>query len=57
MWLIKVVRGMSMQKCLFGSVSLILKTWIGLVLVATIAALIPANRAAKLPIVEALRHI
>jgi len=25
--------------------------------VATIAALIPANRAAKLPVVDALRHV
>jgi putative ABC transport system permease protein len=42
---------------LFGSLSLVVDTWIGLVLVATVAALIPANRAAKLPIVEALRHV
>ena len=32
-------------------------TWIGLVLVATIAALLPANRAARLPVVDALRHV
>ena len=37
-------------KLLFG-------TWIGLVLVATLAALLPANRAARLPIVDALRHV
>jgi putative ABC transport system permease protein len=42
---------------LFRNLSLIIDTWIGLVLVATVAALIPANRAAKLPIVEALRHV
>jgi putative ABC transport system permease protein len=35
---------------LFGS-------WFGLVLVATMAALLPANRAARLPVVDALRHV
>jgi len=42
---------------LFGRPALIIGTWLGLVLVATIAALIPANRAAKLPVVDALRHV
>jgi putative ABC transport system permease protein len=37
--------------------ALLLGTWLGLVLVATIAALIPANRAARLPVVDALRHV
>jgi len=32
-------------------------SWIGLVAVATIAALLPANRAARLPVVDALRHV
>lgn len=32
-------------------------TWLGLVLVAALAALLPANRAARLPVVEALRHV
>lgn len=32
-------------------------TWCGLVGVATLAALLPANRAARLPIVDALRHV
>jgi putative ABC transport system permease protein len=32
-------------------------TWLGLVLLATIAALLPANRAARLPVVDALRHV
>ncbi|HUH85657.1 MAG TPA: FtsX-like permease family protein [Stellaceae bacterium] len=36
---------------------LIIGTWLGLILVATIAALIPANRAAKLEVVDALRHV
>ena len=31
--------------------------WLGLVLMATLAALIPANRAARLSVVDALRHI
>ena len=42
---------------LFTDRGLILGTWLGLVLVATIAALIPANRAAKLQVVDALRHV
>jgi putative ABC transport system permease protein len=42
---------------LFGRPPLIVGTWLGLVLVATLAALIPANRAAKLPVVDALRHV
>ncbi len=42
---------------MFGKPGLILGTWIVLVLVATLAALIPANRAARLPVVDALRHI
>lgn len=31
--------------------------WLGLLLMATIAAIIPANRAAKMPVVDALRHV
>ena len=42
---------------LFGGRALIVGTWLGLVLIATIAALIPANRAAKLQVVDALRHV
>jgi putative ABC transport system permease protein len=42
---------------LFADHGLIAGTWLGLVLVATIAALIPANRAAKLQVVDALRHV
>ena len=40
-----------------GIGGLLLMTWIGLVLIATIAALIPANRAARLRVVDALRHV
>jgi len=36
---------------------LIVEAWLGLVLVAAVAALIPANRAARLAVVDALRHI
>jgi putative ABC transport system permease protein len=37
--------------------NLMIGTWLGLVLVATLAALMPANRAARMPVVDALRHI
>jgi putative ABC transport system permease protein len=36
---------------------LLIGIWLGLVLVATLAALLPANRASHLPVVDALRHI
>jgi putative ABC transport system permease protein len=36
---------------------LMIGTWLGLLLVATLAALMPANRAARMPVVDALRHI
>jgi putative ABC transport system permease protein len=42
---------------LFGRPLLLLGTWVALVVIATIAALIPANRAAKLSVVDALRHV
>ena len=31
--------------------------WLGLAIVTTLAALLPANRAARLPVVDALRHV
>lgn len=40
-----------------GNPMLIATAWVVLTLVATIAALIPANRAARLSIVDALRHV
>jgi putative ABC transport system permease protein len=40
-----------------GFPAMIVATWLGLILVATIAALIPADRAARMPVVDALRHI
>ena len=42
---------------LFTRKSLVFGTWFGLVLVSTISAYFPANRAAKLPVVDALRHV
>lgn len=40
-----------------GRPGLAIGAWLGLVLIATLAALIPANRAARLPVVDALRHV
>ena len=40
-----------------GRPGLITGAWFGLVLVATLAALLPANRAARLSVVDALRHV
>jgi len=40
-----------------GKPGLIIGAWLGLVLVATLAALLPANRAARLSVVDALRHV
>ncbi|HET7174920.1 MAG TPA: FtsX-like permease family protein, partial [Gammaproteobacteria bacterium] len=42
---------------MFGKPGLLIGTWVTLVLVATLAALIPANRAARLSVVDALRHV
>jgi len=46
-----------LQVAVTSSVSLVIGAWIGLVLVATIAALVPASSAARLSIVDALRHV
>jgi putative ABC transport system permease protein len=40
-----------------GVVPLLGGAWLGLVLMATIAAVVPANRAARLKVVDALRHV
>jgi putative ABC transport system permease protein len=42
---------------LMGKPMLLVGAWVGLVVVATVAALVPASRAAKLPVVDALRHV
>ena len=40
-----------------GDALLIGAVWCGLLIMATVAALIPANRAARMPVVDALRHV
>jgi putative ABC transport system permease protein len=40
-----------------GATGFIVRVWLALVLAATLAALIPANRGARLPVVDALRHV
>jgi len=40
-----------------GADALVVLTWIGLLIVSALAALIPANRAARMPVVDALRHV
>jgi putative ABC transport system permease protein len=40
-----------------GRPLLVIGAWLGLALVATFAALLPSNRAARLPVVDALRHV
>lgn len=40
-----------------GVSALLLRVWFGLVIAATIAAVIPANRAARLAVVDALRRV
>jgi putative ABC transport system permease protein len=40
-----------------GRPLLMIGAWVGLALVATLAALLPSNRAARLPVVDALRHV
>ncbi len=42
---------------LFGRPSLVTGTWVGLVLVSTLSGFFPANRAARMQIVDALRHV
>jgi putative ABC transport system permease protein len=42
---------------LTGAVQLIVTVWLVLIGVATVAAFLPANRAARLAIVDALRHV
>lgn len=40
-----------------GSAGFVTRVWVGLVIAAMVAALIPANRGARLPVVDALRHV
>ena len=46
-----------LQVAVAGSPALVIGAWVGLVLIATLAALLPANRAARLSVVDALRHV
>ncbi len=40
-----------------GRTALVGEAWLGLAIVTTLAARLPANRAARLPVVDALRHV
>jgi len=40
-----------------GVPKLIVGTWLGLIVIAALGALVPANRAARMPVVDALRHV
>jgi putative ABC transport system permease protein len=42
---------------MLGAADAIAVVWVALIVIATIAALVPANRAARMPIVDALRHV
>ena len=46
-----------LQLDIAGRPLLIVGAWLGLAIVTTLAALLPANRAARLPVVDALRHV
>jgi putative ABC transport system permease protein len=42
---------------LIGAEWLVVTTWIGLFFVSAFAAFVPANRAARMVVVDALRHV
>jgi putative ABC transport system permease protein len=42
---------------MLGAEWLIALTWIGLLVVSALAALVPANRASRMVVVDALRHV
>jgi len=44
-------------RLLTGDYVLLVRVWIGLVVIATVGALVPAGRAAKMKVVDALRHV
>jgi putative ABC transport system permease protein len=44
-------------RLLTGDYVLLVRVWISLVVIATIGSFIPANRAAKMKVVDALRHV
>jgi putative ABC transport system permease protein len=51
------VRPIPLRLYMVGAWTLIASVWLGLVAVSTVAALVPANRAAKMRVVDALRHV
>ncbi|MDR3528391.1 MAG: FtsX-like permease family protein [Rhizomicrobium sp.] len=44
-------------RLLVGDVPLMLRIWFSLLVIATIGSLVPANRASKMKVVDALRHV
>ena len=44
-------------RLLTNDIDLIVRVWIGLVVIATLGALVPAGRAARMKVVDALRHV
>jgi putative ABC transport system permease protein len=42
---------------MLGAIAIVAAVWLLLIAVATVAALLPANRAGRMPIVDALRHV
>jgi putative ABC transport system permease protein len=44
-------------RLLTGDYVLLYRVWIGLVVIATVGSLVPAGRAAKMKVVDALRHV
>ncbi len=51
------VNEVPLQLDVAGRPLLVAAAWLGLSIVATLAALLPANRASRLPVVDALRHV
>lgn len=51
------VEAMPLQLAVWGETGMIIGTGIGLMIVATLSAWLPAHRAARLNIVDALRHV
>jgi putative ABC transport system permease protein len=51
------VQPVPLRLYLFGAWSLTAAAWLGLIAVSTLASLAPAARAARLKVVDALRHV
>jgi putative ABC transport system permease protein len=52
-----IVRPIPFALYMFGDGAILAGTWFGLTVIAAIAASVPANRAARMQIVDALRHV